>query len=236
MTGYGFYPDILLLKAVIHNFSSLCVVPESASAIPFMSQMCQSLKNINQWHSSSVRIGDVNLGCWTLCRAISQSSFPANNSVWRHMKKCGGALLCPSVCAWISVLGSHGTGHKIIRISIGWDERVKNLIRKILIALPAAILQQQNPCVCVRCISMHICARGTADQSYYSKLLTRFSFGELINTAFSFVDWMCHDICHSDMFKITESSLSSHISRVYERCEPACVGTSTASFSSKQWL
>lgn len=42
---------------------------------------------------------------------------------------------------------------------------------------------------------------------------------------------MCHDICCCDIivcteiFNRTESSLSNHKIRAYERCEPACVGT-----------
>ena len=33
-----------------------------------------------------------------------------------------------------------------------------------------------------------------------------------------------------DMFKITESSLSNHKIRVYEQCEPTCVGACNVFF------
>lgn len=111
-TGYRFYHDIFFLKAVIHNFSTSCVGPESVS-IPFRSQMCRARKI----STSGTRL-QWGMGMWTSAAEPSVAPFhnhlsPPNNSdyIWenevsRGRSAAASLCLCLDLSPWITRDGS----------------------------------------------------------------------------------------------------------------------------------
>lgn len=128
-------------------------------------------------------------------------------------------LLRVPLCAQFSVCGSDGTGHKKFSILIN-NGRNTFLMRKIL--MNTNYLQGSSSSRNDMCITTLTRAFGNEEQLikfiHYLKLLTWFLKRVY---SYSFVDYMCNDICYSDlsvfmeMFEITEGRISNHKIRLY---------------------